>query len=81
MKLPDKEFKKKERRQATKDTARWFETHPEDTSVRTQYLTYLMKLPDKEFKEERRQATKDTARWLGKSIRRQHAGAVLCVLN
>jgi tetratricopeptide (TPR) repeat protein len=42
----------------------WLDKHPEDTSVRTQYLTYLMKLPGKEFESERRQAAENTAQWL-----------------
>jgi tetratricopeptide (TPR) repeat protein len=42
----------------------WLDEHPEDTSVRTQYLTYLMKLPAAQFEEERRQAAQNTAQWL-----------------
>ncbi len=42
----------------------WLDEHLGDTTVRTQYLAYLMKLPDTEFEKQRRQAAEDTARWL-----------------
>ena len=43
---------------------KWLDDHPEATDVRVQYLTYLMRLPDKEFANERRLAAEKIARWL-----------------
>ena len=44
---------------------RWLTDHSEDTSTRTQYLTFLLQLPkEKQFDDLRRQAAADTAQWL-----------------
>jgi len=46
------------------EIAKWLYDHPDVTDVRTQYLSYLMKLPDKEFESERRRVAENTAQWL-----------------
>ena len=46
------------------EIVKWLYDHPDVTDVRTQYLSYLMKLPDKEFESERRRVAENTAQWL-----------------